>query len=1031
MCAVLFCSAVVAILTIFRDSKFELRRRIFYALSLLLVLVSFDLTAAEGKPSLRLPTETVQILKNESNGPIPLVILGFDLSQPLRFEGESSNPALISTNGFKFERNSITITPETNRSGSATITVAAFDANGATVSGSFEVEVLRNTRPTISPIADDTRLINYSPDDIVQFTVEDAETPAAFLRLSAASSNPELVPPQNVQFGGSGSLRLLLVIPAPETHGRSIITVMVTDSDGATASRSFVFDVLPLRNPPTISNIPDQLVNENQNTGPLPFRVQDMETAAGFLELSASSSNPTLVPAENIVFSGIREDRTVTAAPARNARGTALITLTVRDTDGWTARTSFQLTVLPGNQPPVIGVLPDVTTQMDTESDEILFTVSDDHTPAAQLKVSGASSNPTLLPNANIVFGGSRTNRTIAMIPARNRSGSAIVTISVTDAEGLSASRNFHFTVERILCKLTIASISDQTTEEDMLLGPIPLKVSRGCGRVFLTGSTSNPSLVPSENIFFSGTDIDHGMIIIPTTNQFGTAVITILAATSDAALASLSFNLTVRPRNDPPTIAESIPQQFAGFGETIVVPVRVNDVDHPLDSLRLTAATSDSVLVSNVVIAGAGPNRIIALTTTAPPCGIARITATITDPEGASASTTFEVFVDSGGRPNHRPQISAIPDLTTTANRETETVQFIVRDDFETPPDQLRLSVTSSNPTLVAEENVRFSGSGTNRSMSIIPAQDQIGTATVTITVADSGSGCFGSNGLSASTSFHVTVIGGECVLMLSSSADQVIHEDEVSPLLPFQIVGCSELAEERLTLSAESSNAPLISPDAIIFGGTGLNRTIVLKPALNQSGSAIITIIAIDPGGLTDSNSFTLTVLPVNDPPVADSQLVSVLTNSPQPIILTAGDVENDPLTFEILEQPQKGTLTGAPPNLIYTPKANAVGTDNFTFRANDGKLDSSPATVSILISETPVLVLGNPRVARPSPSSRAEVTFDIAAPVGASHMIEASSDWLTWTPVAVHTNVTGNMRFHEEVEAKGRFYRAKLIR
>jgi hypothetical protein len=63
----------------------------------------------------------------------------------------------------------------------------------------------------------------------------------------------------------------------------------------------------------------------------------------------------------------------------------------------------------------------------------------------------------------------------------------------------------------------------------------------------------------------------------------------------------------------------------------------------------------------------------------------------------------------------------------------------------------------------------------------------------------------------------------------------------------------------------------------------------------------------------------------------------------------------VDGDALTFTIVTPPAHGTLAGTAPNLTYTPAANYNGPDSFSFKANDGTVDSSPATVSITV--TPV--------------------------------------------------------------------------
>ncbi len=54
------------------------------------------------------------------------------------------------------------------------------------------------------------------------------------------------------------------------------------------------------------------------------------------------------------------------------------------------------------------------------------------------LVVSATSSNSTLVPNANIVLGGTGTDRTIAITPAAGQSGTTTITVTVSD--GISTS---------------------------------------------------------------------------------------------------------------------------------------------------------------------------------------------------------------------------------------------------------------------------------------------------------------------------------------------------------------------------------------------------------------------------------------------------------------------------------------------------------------------------------------------------------------------------------------------------------------
>ena len=80
------------------------------------------------------------------------------------------------------------------------------------------------------------------------------------------------------------------------------------------------------------------------------------------------------------------------------------------------------------------------------------------------------------------------------------------------------------------------------------------------------------------------------------------------------------------------------------------------------------------------------------------------------------------------------------------------------------------------------------------------------------------------------------------------------------------------------------------------------------------------------------------------VDHAPVAGAQSVTTHEGlATSTLTLAATDVDSDPLTFAISTQPSNGTLSGAPPNVIYTPNDDFVGTDSFGFTANDSTLTS----------------------------------------------------------------------------------------
>ncbi|MCP3993913.1 MAG: tandem-95 repeat protein, partial [bacterium] len=69
--------------------------------------------------------------------------------------------------------------------------------------------------------------------------------------------------------------------------------------------------------------------------------------------------------------------------------------------------------------------------------------------------------------------------------------------------------------------------------------------------------------------------------------------------------------------------------------------------------------------------------------------------------------------------------------------------------------------------------------------------------------------------------------------------------------------------------------------------------------------------------------------------------------------PITLQASDAEGDALSYTVNNLPTSGVLSGAAPNLIYTPNSNFNGSDSFNFTVDDGNGGSDTATISITVS------------------------------------------------------------------------------
>lgn len=115
-----------------------------------------------------------------------------------------------------------------------------------------------------------------------------------------------------------------------------------------------------------------------------------------------------------------------------------------------------------------------------------------------------------------------------------------------------------------------------------------------------------------------------------------------------------------------------------------------------------------------------------------------------------------------------------------------------------------------------------------------------------------------------------------------------------------------------------------------------------------------------------------------PANDTPVADAQSVTTNEDTAAAITLTGSDIDGDTLTFIVVSGPANGSLSGAAPNLTYTPSADFNGSDSFTFKVNDGSIDSSLVTVSTAVTA----VNDAPVAVGDSYSLDQDTTFSVAA-------------------------------------------------
>ena len=226
---------------------------------------------------------------------------------------------------------------------------------------------------------------------------------------------------------------------------------------------------------------------------------------------------------------------------------------------------------------------------------------------------------------------------------------------------------------------------------------------------------------------------------------------------------------------------------------------------------------------------------------------------------------------------------------------------------------------------------------------------------------------------------------------LTLSSRPDGV---NEILSVTPSGAISAANIiyANGVLTITANASPADY---QAVLRSATYNNQSQNPNPA-----NRTVTFVARDSNGNSAAASATVKVVPVNDAPVANPQSVTTTEDTSVPIVLGASDVDNDPLTYTIIDRPTRGTLTGVASNMTYTPIANFNGADSFTFRVNDGTVNSNTATVTLqvlAVNDAPNFKVGADQIV--NANSGAQVRTGFATVISAGPANE-STQTLTFT-------------------------------
>ena len=145
------------------------------------------------------------------------------------------------------------------------------------------------------------------------------------------------------------------------------------------------------------------------------------------------------------------------------------------------------------------------------------------------------------------------------------------------------------------------------------------------------------------------------------------------------------------------------------------------------------------------------------------------------------------------------------------------------------------------------------------------------------------------------------------------------------------------------RTYFVTRTNAAGYASTNAIVGSGTASTATKISDDQIKIVLGALPTFSA--------NNKFLAKI--ANSAPTCSNGSATTNEDTAVATTLSCSDPENDSLTYAIVSGPSHGTLSGTAQNLTYTPAANYNGSDSFTFKSNDGSLDSNESTYTINVT------------------------------------------------------------------------------
>jgi VCBS repeat-containing protein len=561
--------------------------------------------------------------------------------------------------------------------------------------------------------------------------------------------------------------------------------------------------------------------------------------------------------------------------------------------------------------------------------------------------------------------------------------GSVLVSATATDEDGTYSSNELALEVRPLNSPPDAVADEYSVDEDNPLIVELPGVLGNDSD---IDGNNITASLVSEPSHGILTLNPDGGFTYTPTANFYG--VDSFVYVANDGALNSgeATVLITVNPVNDVPTTGgiadvlvneddpDTVVNLFAAFQD-------VEDADSSL-VCTIESNTNPDLFAATAINAGLGT---LTLDYALNAHGVSDITVRATDSGTLFAEDTFRVTVNPV---NDAP--IAYPDDAVTAEDTAVTIAFsnLLANDVDVDEDAVTLIAVNN----AVNGDVALDGDG---NPVFTPSPNFNGTGSFEYTISDGKRGTD-----TASVTVTVTPVNDAPV----ATNDNYATDEDTALIISAPGLLANDTDVDGDALSAGLVNGP--TSGVLAFNSDG---SFTYTPNIGFSGTDSFTYRSND--GTADSGVATVTVNvgAVNDAPVANVDVYAVdedqtLDVSTDGVLTNDTDADGDSLIALLLDGPANGTLSLNPNgSFTYAPAANFNGEDSFTYKANDGSVDSNTATVTITVNAVNDV---------PTTSGIANVTVDEDAPDTMINLFTAFED-VEDTDSALTYTVVNNTR------------------